>query len=448
MDKEVENRLLELRQQGMGSTLITKQLQAEFPELATKTFYSVQGQVKKFLVTHNLNGNEYIKNIKSSITNRNPVINNVNNTIINNANISTSSGMQYNKDGSSTFEKIIELSKDTPITPTTMLKVHNLDPLQWTVISYKNNYWQSQAKGGQIIDLYQSKITVKPISDIVNIDLLIDTFNERCNNYIPLDDKPINISSDKMLEINICDLHLGKLSYDSETGDSYNSKIARQRFNLIINEELQRCKENKFEKILFVWCNDFFNFDGISNATTRGTSQDNDMKWQQLFTEGCSMLVDAIDKLSSYAPVETFYIASNHSRQVEFYTINYLKAWFRNYPNVIINCNYSPRYYVKYGINLIGFSHSCFEKKQNLSHLMAVECPNYWSETTYREFHLAHYHSEQVEEIGGVIYRWLPSVTGSDTYHNDNGYKGAFKRSYSFIYDKYKGLLQINNVLI
>lgn len=273
-------------------------------------------------------------------------------------------------------------------------------------------------------------------------------FNERCNNYIPLTTKPTNVLSNKMLEINICDLHLGKLSYVEETGDNYNTEIAKQRFNEIISKEIERVQHDNFEKILFVWCNDFFNFDGINNTTTKGTPQDNDMKWQQLFIEGCNLLVSAIDKLSNYAPVETFYVASNHSRQTEFYTINYLKAWFRNYPNVTIDCSPSPRHYVKYGINLIGFTHSCYEKKQNLSHLMAVECPQYWSETTYREFHLAHYHCEKVEEIGGVIYRWLPSVTGADTYHSDCGYKGAFKRSYSFVYDRDNGLLQINNVLI
>ena len=79
---------------------------------------------------------------------------------------------------------------------------------------------------------------------------------------------------------------------------------------------------------------------------------------------------------------------------------------------------------------IININHS----SNNLYHLMSNECPEEWSETTYREFHLAHYHSEKVKDVGGVIYRWLPTVCGTDDYHYDKGYVGSVKRSYSFLY--------------
>ena len=92
-------------------------------------------------------------------------------------------------------------------------------------------------------------------------------------------------------------------------------------------------------------------------------------------------------------------------------------SWFRNDNNVEVIVNTKSRYFEKYGINLIGFSHSYYEKENNLYHLMTNECPEWWAETSYREFHLAHYHSEKVKEVGGVIYRWLPTVCGTDDYH-------------------------------
>ena len=55
---------------------------------------------------------------------------------------------------------------------------------------------------------------------------------------------------------------------------------------------------------------------------------------------------------------------------------------------------------------------------------------------------------KKVEEKGGVIFRWLPSITGTDTWSNDCGYIGAVKRSYSFVYDKNKGLIQINSTIV
>ena len=192
-----------------------------------------------------------------------------------------------------------------------------------------------------------------------------------------------------------------------------------------------------------MWCNDFFNADGISETTTGGTPQDCDLRWQKLFMLGCDMLVNAITNLQQYASVESFYIASNHSRQVEFYGLCYLYAWFRNNKNVTIHRNCKSRYYIQYGINMIGFSHSYYEKKTNLVGLMSVEQPQMWANTKYREMHLGHYHCELTEEKNGVILRWLPSMTGPDLYHYDSGYIGAFKRSYSFVWNKTKGLSEI-----
>ena len=158
---------------------------------------------------------------------------------------------------------------------------------------------------------------------------------------------------------------------------------------------------------------------------------------------GCDLLVNAISTLSQYAPVESFYIASNHARQAEFYALCYLNAWFKDCNNVIIHTNCKSRYYYKYGINMIGFSHSYYEKKVNLKSLMSVEEPEMWAATKYREFHLGHYHKEMVEEEGGVILRWLPAMTGTDNYHYDRGYLGAIKRSFTFVWHKDKGLVDI-----
>lgn len=226
------------------------------------------------------------------------------------------------------------------------------------------------------------------------------------------------------------------MSWNAETGEDFDCRVAEQRFNKVISNDIKRIKNMNVSKILFVWTNDFFNADGLSNSTTGGTPQDVDTRWQKLFLTGCRMLVNAIEELRQYAHVQTFYVASNHSRQVDFYALNYLYAWFNTYDDVYVDINCSPRYYFKFGNVLLGFAHGYYEKKNNLPSLMSIECSDLWSETKYREFHLAHYHSERVEEQAGIIFRWLPSVTGTDAWHKDCGYIGATKRSYSFVYNK------------
>jgi hypothetical protein len=360
------------------------------------------------------------------------------------------SSIEYKSDGSAVFEKIIALPANGNITPEVILEAHGMNKDLWEVISCKSNFYQQQKKGGSVINLYQSKLTAKPIKCAVSLDTIKSNFDSLQNKFSPIKIGKPNKHAKYLYEINIADLHLGKFSCDYETGELLNSEIAERRFFEIIKKECDNISQygEYIEKILFVWTNDFFNSDGISQSTTGGTPQDTDMKWQKLYLTGVNMLIKAIDKLSTLAPVKTFYIASNHSRQTDYYAICTLNAWFRNYPNVKIDITPHTRHYERYGVNLIGFAHSYYEKKQNLPYLMSIECKEDWGKTSYREYHLAHYHSEKVEEKGGIIFRWLPSVTGTDTWSNDCGFIGAVRRSYSFVYDRDRGLIQINSTIV
>jgi hypothetical protein len=361
------------------------------------------------------------------------------------------SSIEYKSDGSAVFERIIELPEKGNITPEMILEAHGMSKDLWEVISCKSNFYQQQKKGGSIINLYQSKLVAKPIKFAVDIEAVKNMFNDLQNTYEPKGCVESNPNGKYLYEINIADLHLGKFASPNETGERLDTLITHKRFKAVIDAEIDNILKfgaDKIEKILFVWTNDFFNSDGISSSTTGGTKQDTDCKWQDLYLCGVNMLIEAIDSLCKLAPVKTFYIASNHSRQTDYYAICTLSAWFRKYKNVEIDTTPHTRHYERYGVNLIGFAHSYYEKKQNLPYLMSVERKEDWGKTSYREYHLAHYHSEKVEEKGGIIFRWLPSVTGTDTWSNDCGYIVAVRRSYSFVYDRDRGLIQINSTII
>lgn len=427
MEQSFLTRLQALKQEGLNNPEVCHKLAEEFPELH---YDCIKSRVRRF--------NEPDNSKKD-------------NTVSNEIRPQTTS-VEYRKDGTVVFEKVISLAEGSEITPRKILEAHGMDPCKWEIVSYKNNLWQSQKKGGQILNLYQSKITAKPVEEYISIEDIkkhFDTFQSKK----PVTPEPEYPKTDKrnlLYEINICDLHLGRFCYDNETGEPLNTEITKQRFFEVIRSECSKIEsfKGRVDKILFVWTNDFFNSDGISKATTGGTPQDTDKKWQELYLIGVEMLVEAIERLVQYAPVVTFYIASNHSRQTEFYAINYLYAWFRSYSNVDVWINSSPRQYFVYGQNLLGFAHGYYEKKETLPFLMSNECAKEWSSTKYREFHLAHIHSEKVEEKGGIVFRWLPSVTSADTWSKECGYVMATKRSYSFVYDYNKGLIQINSTIV
>ena len=423
--------------EGYARPQIYSILQHQFPELS---YECIRSRVRRF------NNGSSIKVVPQRVE-KQPIIEEQEDEFT-----PKTTSVEYRKDGTVTFERVIQLAKDEELSPYNILKAHGMSPEKWEILSYKNNLWQSQKKGGDILNLYQSKITAKPIKESISLEDIkkhFDTFS-RAFTLEPVSKYEKNDRQILMYEINICDLHLGRFCYDNETGEPVSTEITKERYFKVIDAECERISKiaKNLNSIVFVWSNDFFNSDGISKATTGGTPQDTDKKWQELYLIGIEMLVETIERLKQYASVTTFYIASNHSRQTDFYAINYLAAWFRNDNFVSVKVNASPRQYIEFGANLIGFAHGYYEKKDQLPFLMSNECPEEWARTKYREFHLAHIHSEKVEEKGGIVFRWLPSVTSADTWSKECGYCMSTKRSYSFIYDWDKGLIQINSTTV
>jgi len=365
--------------------------------------------------------------------------------IVNSKNI-----IELNKDGSQTSSRLIEMSENEAKDVNFLLKSHGYNIKSWELISARNNIWNSYSKRDGIMTLYSSKISVKPRIDNISFEEIKEHFIEFSNNY----QSPIHIPTrydidGKMLELNLADLHLGKLAWIGDAGENYDYKIARERFFYIINDVLTRTSHYKFNKILFVFSNDFFHYDSINTTTTAGTKLDSDVRWQKLYKVGIEMLIEGIDLLSQYAPVETFYIGSNHDKMTSFYAINELYAWFRHNDNININIEAQARKYIEFGSSLIGFTHGDSEKKNRIGKLMPIEAREAWGKTLYHEVHAAHFHSEQaVQEENGIIVRYVSSPTSTDNWHYENGYVGAVKKAQSFIWDKEYGLTDILHSVI
>lgn len=356
--------------------------------------------------------------------------------------------MTMNSDGSRGYERIIALRNAENSTPEELIIAHGLDPKSWKLVSAKNNYWEAQGKEGTTKPLYQSKITVKPYeAGEISLDNLKDWFKGFEKSYKPKLAKPIKRDGEYLLEVNIADLHLGKMGWKPETGENYDYQIAEERFDYVIDNIIAQTKDKDIEQIIFPIGNDFFNSDTPGGTTTHGTQQNNDLRWQKMFKHGSELLVRAIEKLSSIAPVKAFNVGGNHDQQSSYYVTLLLAAHFRHYDNVEIDESAMYRKYIEFGNTLIGFAHGDSERKR-ITQLMQVEAREAWGRTQYHEMHTGHLHSEQVKEEGGLIWRQVSSITGSDAWHSQSGFVGATKKSQNFLYSKEKGLVQIINSVI
>lgn len=353
--------------------------------------------------------------------------------------------IEIQKDGSVKSDKLVRLNEEESKDAEAILKAHGYDPTKWDIITSKSSMWNQHNKKDGTVTLFSSKVTVKQRKeDDLAVEDITEIFKEIHKNHKRRPHTPIKYNKNgKLLELNIADLHVGKLCWVGDANDTYDVTIAKDRFFTIIDDVLTRTKDYSFEKILFVWSNDFFHFDSPEKATTNGTRQDTDLQFHQMYKLGNEMLIEAIDMLTTIAPVHTMYIGSNHDKNTSYFATENLKSWFRNDPNVTVDATPVIRKYYEFGQCLIGFSHGHAEGKR-LGKVMPIEAKEAWGRTKFHEMHAGHFHSEQVvKEENGTIVRYLPSVTGSDKWHFESGYVGAIKKAESFLWDKETGLLDI-----
>ena len=251
-----------------------------------------------------------------------------------------------------------------------------------------------------------------------------------------------------LLEISIPDLHIGKLSWDEESGENYDTKIAVNRFNECVDKLIAHVVHYKdeIEEILLPIGNDMLNIDNMSNKTTAGTDQRVDSRWQQMFIKAQEVVIANANKLGAIAPVKIKMVSGNHDYQTVYYLGCVLQAYYRNTPHITVDNGAEQRKYHEYGINMIGFTHGNEEKHQELGLIMATEQPEMWARTKCRQIHLGHFHSRKttkyldVQEFQGFTIRVIPSLSGTDDWHNRKGYK-SMKSGVAFLYEKTNGLV-------
>jgi len=358
-----------------------------------------------------------------------------------------------------------------------LLGAANVDSETWKVKDHLINKWDVTMKiledGEWVAKTYQNwQVKARLERDIKFVKERIagEVFQEMTKNYIPpvlhtnLKLKQDINENNNLLEISIFDLHIGKLAWGGETFENYDVKIARSRFMGSIEKLLKGASGFKYNRILFPIGNDFFNSDTMENTTTKGTPQDEDLRWQKTFDVGSRLLIDAINLLKQTGvPIDVVVIPGNHDFERSYYLGSVLKAWFNQDSAVNIDNHASPRKYYRFGNVLLGLTHGGEEKEASLPMLMATDVPSkpLWSETKFHEWHLGHIHrkrnvnytvldkSRSLNEDLGVSIRYLSSLTGTEEWHHKKGFVGSTKAADGFVWNHEFGLVaHLNTNLI
>ena len=391
---EHKNRVAELGKQGLSSSKIAQKLFDEFGENFSRR------TVSRFIATGQTSSrykgkaDNKVKDVKRGTE------------------------IVINKDGSTTSTTTIEnMNREKAKDVDFVLRAHGFDPEGWDIVSAKSNFWQQNSVEKGLIDLCQSKITVKPkvdneltpqdIANLFKADIKPYTVNQVArdthNLVVPLPDLHFGITT--MLDVKG---HLDRLL-----------ELINKGYKTIVIEQL----------------GDLFHSSQMwSSQTLKGTLLDEVNMVQAV--EDAKQFFDVLvtAALQNSTTLHIKQMAGNHSANLEYMFMEYLKA---KYPQVVIKNNIKFR--DAYLLDNVGImlAHGDLAPK-NLPMLMANEFGGVWSLSHSREIHKGHFHNEKTVDNGGVISRQLGTVKPNDKYEIMNGWTLSKKELYALEYDSDK----------
>lgn len=338
-----------------------------------------------------------------------------------------------------------------------IVEMFRIDLDVWEPYYVRPNIWQMGAKHpdtGEILteNLYATRVTFRRRPDATARDLVDGLLADvradtKARARVRIKPPAGEADSDPhMLEADLFDAHLNKLSWAVESGENYDTDIAEQRVRAAVTDLLAGAAPYNIERITLPIGNDFTNIDGLLKQTTAGTPQDTDTRYHRMFRQARGLGSWMIETCAQIAPVEVVIVPGNHDELTAWTLGQVLEAEYGGDSRVTFQSGPKLRKYVEYGANLIGFTHGCDEPHRNLPQIMAVEQPDAWGRTTYREWHVGHLHKQKatqpvmVDDNIGVTVRIIRALTATDAWHFRKGYVGGTQGAEAFVWKKSGGL--------
>jgi len=293
----------------------------------------------------------------------------------------------------------------------------------------------------------QVKVELQPTANKLDLQKVVEDFRKELATYtVPTNYTvpPHHEPTGQMLVIAMPDLHHGLHTWAAETGQDYDIKISVDRFLNAIQRFAIHAQYNRVDKIMLVLNGDILNSDGITNATTGGTKQSDDSRWQKVFTTAWKMIRDGVEYCKKIADVEVVITQGNHDSSQSYYLGEVLTAWFANDRHVFVDNRPIHYKYKKHGNSLIGMSHGDGSKQEQLPLIMATDEPELWAATKHRFFLIGHFHAasskgfQTESEKPGCTVIVCPALSSASDWTVKKGYR-SIPEATGFLFDKDKG---------
>lgn len=258
------------------------------------------------------------------------------------------------------------------------------------------------------------------------------------------------IKDPSTLVVGLVDHHVGKLCWAPETNNTYDLRIAETLFARAIDASIAKCSGRDVAEIIIPVGNDFGHIDNRAGATEAGTPQDRDGRYEKIAGFLESLVINAVATAREIAPVRVLWVGGNHDPVTSMWLCRCVHHAFARDKHVSVDTSPCPVKYVQFGKCLLGFAHGDAPREKALKDLMPIERADDWAKSkACREWLTGHFHQQKkTERIGtheeaGMVFRILPSLCGTDSWHYRNGFSMSRKATESYLYSHEYGLSDI-----
>jgi hypothetical protein len=297
------------------------------------------------------------------------------------------------------------------------------------------NYWSKLLPNGKFTSSIFSKR--KEAKDYTAEDFAKFLVDYK-SNYIPQPQPELERAKLIDVEISISDFHLAKRHVD---GDNSPSVRCKRYFEAATNLIYDVKALYDIDRIVFPISNDFFHTDNFQHQTTAGTPQETIVDYAHEYELGFALLVDTITMLKNVCKeVHVVLVQGNHDRTKSYYLAHALDVYFNAEPKIYFDREHSTVKATLLGETFIGYHHgNC--KIEDLPLLFATH-PDYsqmFGYAKYREVHTGDKHHYMAKEVKGVRIQQMPSLSGTDRWHQDNNFVHSVRAALALVYDKELG---------
>lgn len=219
------------------------------------------------------------------------------------------------------------------------------------------------------------------------------------------------------------DPHIGMLSYDRETGQNWDLKIAEETFLPVFDRLVKAAPQ--CDEATIIDLGDFWHSDNIEGKTSRsGHKVDMDGRFSKMIKVGYRILRRMIESaLDQHGIVNVIILPGNHDDVGSLFLRESLEHIYENEPRVKVLPSIAVFQYMRWGKVLFGCHHGHTCGLKDLPLVMASDRAMDWGECRHRYWYTGHIHHDSKKEFQGCIVESFRTIAGPEAYAIEAGYR-------------------------